>query len=225
MRDMMRFAPAAILGAGCLMISGMRTQKRVPPRTPMSAVQIAAPGYATKDTVISADERKIAGMSDYVLRLFARDSADLGFSVYIGYYDFQVQGKTIHSPKNCLPGAGWEALSASVQPVHAGGATYPVNRYMLANKGSQALVYYWYQGRGRVEANEYKVKYNLLHDAALYGRTEEALVRVVVPIDMRKLQRDGQAATYAAADSLAGQVATQLLPAVTRALPPSPAGS
>ena len=57
-----------------------------------------------------------------------------------------------------------------------------MNKYVLANQGAYAAVYYWYQGRGRIESNEYTVKYNLMHDAALYGRTEEALVRIVVPL-------------------------------------------
>jgi hypothetical protein len=43
-------------------------------------------------------------------------------------------------------------------------------------------VYYWYQGRGRVAASEYQVKWELLRDAALRARTEEAMVRIVVPL-------------------------------------------
>jgi EpsI family protein len=222
MRDVTRFAPAAILAAGCLLISGVRDQKQMEPRIPMSALPIALPGYANRDTTIAADERRVAGMSDYLLRLFQRDSADPGFSVYVGYYDHQVQGKAIHSPKNCLPGAGWEALASAVQPVPLGAATYHVNRYLLANKNQQALVYYWYQGRGRLEANEYRVKYNLMRDAALFGRTEEALVRIVVPIDPRVLAKEGPKPTYATADSLATRVAQALIPAVTNALPSAP---
>ena len=109
-----------------------------------------------------------------------------------------------------------------MQPIAIGGATYPVNRYLLANKGQQALVYYWYQGRGRVEANEYRVKWNLMHDAALYGRTEEALVRIVVPIDGEVLNAKGGPIAYAQADSLATTVARGLVPAVTRLLPTQP---
>jgi len=220
--NIIRFAPAAMLGVGCLLISGMREQKRVPPREPMARIDMGVAGYGARDTVIDDAERKVAGMSDYVLRYFQRDTLDAGFSVYVGYYDYQVQGKGIHSPKNCLPGAGWEALDASVQPVVVSGVSHPVNRYLLANKGNQALVYYWYQGRGRIEANEYRVKYNLMHDAALFGRTEEALVRIVVPIDPDKLHAAGPAATYGVADSLATRVARTLIPAVTQALPTSP---
>jgi EpsI family protein len=226
MRDPMRFAPAALLAAGCLLISGIREQKKVPPQIPMSRLAMPVPGYATRDTVIDAQERKIAGMSDYVLRFFTRadsTATDPGFSVYVGYYDYQVQGKTIHSPKNCLPGAGWEPLDASVRSVSVDGVAHPLNRYLLANGGQQALVYYWYQGRGRVEANEYKVKYNLLRDAALYGRTEEALVRIVVPVDRERLAKDGPQATYSRSDSLATSVARMLIPTVSSAMPSSPA--
>ena len=38
------------------------------------------------------------------------------------------------------------------------------------------------QGRGRVAANEYRVKWDLLRDAALRSRSEEALVRLVLPL-------------------------------------------
>jgi EpsI family protein len=228
MPELTRFAPAALLGVGCLLISGLREQLKMPPRAPMATVQLQTPGYTTKDLVVAEQERKIAGMSDYVMRVFQRDSTDPGFSLYLGYYDYQVQGKTIHSPKNCLPGAGWEQMSASVQQVAVDGRSHPVNRYLLANKGAQALVYYWYQGRGRVEASEYVVKWNLLRDAALHGRTEEALVRIVVPIVVPAGERAGpnsaaMLAVRARADSLASRMTRQLVPRVDAALPLPPA--
>lgn len=220
MADVSRFAPAALLAIGCVLISGIREQQQLAPRARISTLDLKVPGYGTRDTTVSDDERKVAGMSDYVLRFFTQDTT-VAFSVYVGYYDHQVQGKAIHSPKNCLPGAGWEQLNAGVQPVAIAGQTYPVNRYLLANKGQEALVYYWYQGRGRVEANEYKVKWNLMRDAALYGRTDEALVRIVVPVDAELLHKSAPGA-YAQADSLATKVATGLIPAVTTLLPTQP---
>jgi hypothetical protein len=72
-------------------------------------------------------------------------------------------------------------------------------------------VYYWYQGRGRVAHNEYRVKYELLRDAAVLGRTEEALVRIVVPV----ISND-----VAAADALAMRIAGDLADDVERVLPP-----
>jgi EpsI family protein len=219
MRDVTQFVPAVILLSGVLLVSGVREQLKMPSRAPMKAVQLDAPGYATGDIVVPEQERKIAGMSDYVMRSYTRDSLD-AFSIYVGYYDYQAQGKTIHSPKNCLPGAGWEQMAGGTIPVASEGKTVQVNRFLMANKGARALVYYWYQGRGRVESNEYRVKWNLLRDAALHGRTDEALVRIVIPLPPSRPGIDkGTDPAVAAADKRALEMASQLVTRVDRVLP------
>ena len=86
-----------------------------------------------------------------------------------------------------------------------------VNRYLIQKGKEQALVLYWYQGRGRVVANEYRVKWNLLQDAARPRRSDEALVRIVVPI------RRGMAES--AALEQATRIARQLVSTVSIALP------
>ncbi|GJG87931.1 EpsI family protein [Gemmatimonadetes bacterium T265] len=222
MANIVRFAPAALLGVGCVLISGIRGQQRVPPSRPLATLQVNVPGYVARDTTVDVAEQKVAGMSHYLSRLYQRGPDSPGFGVYVGYYDMQVQGKSIHSPKNCLPGAGWEPLDVGVRTIAVpGGGSVRVNRFLLANKGAQAVVYYWYEGRGRVEPSEYVVKWNLIRDAARYGRTEEALVRIVVPIDMRGLQ-PGQRPNYDPADQLATTVAAQLVPGVKNVLPAPP---
>ena len=105
------------------------------------------------DLEIPKLDQQVAGMSTYLYRSFA-PAAGPEFSLYVGYYDHQTQGKTIHSPKNCLPGAGWETLESRQSQVVAGGKYVPVNRYMIQNNGQRALGFYWYQGRGRVWASE-----------------------------------------------------------------------
>ena len=222
---MNRYVPALVLAAGCALIFGIREQHKVPARMPMKAIPMPAPGYVVKDLVVDPDEQRVAGMSDYVMRTFQRDSMDSGYSIYVGYYDFQQQGKSIHSPRNCLPGAGWEQVESDVRLVSVNGGTYPVNRFVLSNEGQQVVVYYWYQGRGRVESNEYRVKWNLLRDAALSGRTEEALVRIVLPLDMQRVRGADKHAAFAEADSLGMATARQLIPNVEKALPLPPASN
>ena len=208
MLNWQRWIPAAAFGAGCLLLLSVQRQKVMPLREPLETLPAEFAGYRGVDEVISEEEQQVAGMSDYVLRSFVRDSL-IAFSVYVGYYEQQTQGRTIHSPRNCLPGAGWEALSASREPVAVGTDSVLINRYELANGDLRALVYYWYQGRGRVESSEYKVKWDLLRDAALSGRSEEALVRIVVPIN--GLIEDP--------DALARKIAAEMVPQVERRLP------
>ena len=205
------YLPGAVLGAGCLLVAvGSTSQQTLPLRAPLSRLPAQFETYRGHDETISPEEQRVAGMTSYVLRSFSRDST-VAFTVYVGYYERQVQGKTIHSPKNCLPGAGWEAVSAGNQTLSTALGPVQVNRYLLVNKQQRALVYYWYQGRGRVEANEYRVKLQLLRDSALRGRSDEALVRVVVPIRT--------AGGEAAAGDLGARVSAQLIPRVAEVLP------
>ncbi|MGH7559491.1 MAG: exosortase C-terminal domain/associated protein EpsI [Gemmatimonadales bacterium] len=212
MRRLLPFLPAVVLALGAGLLLGVDRQRAMPLREPLSEMPATILGFEGKDRPISPDEQRVAGMDSYVLREYVRDSS-AAFSVYVGYYEQQTQGRTIHSPRNCLPGAGWEPLAVSEHEIRLPGGSHRVQRYLLAREHERALVYYWYQGRGRVSSNEYRVKWELLRDAALYGRTEEALVRIVVP-----LRGDPESR----ADTLATEVAGSVLPAVERALPTFP---
>lgn len=213
------FAPAVVLGLGHMLVSGVREQHIMAPRAALSSIPSTFEGRSGRDIIVPDEERKVAGMSDYVMREFRSDSQP-GLSIYVGYYDRQVQGKSIHSPKNCLPGAGWEIMASERVAISPDRPGSRVNRVLLANKGVQALVYYWYQGRGRIESSEYRVKWELMRDAALYGRTEEALVRIVVPLPTGKAEaKELRATRMASADRQAQRVAIQLEREVERVLP------
>jgi EpsI family protein len=209
MREWQRYIPAAVLCAGWLLLGAGTGQQRPTPLTaPLASLPRSLDDYRGADRTIGEEERRVAGMSAYLFRVFT-GPAGSAFSVYVGYYDQQVQGRTIHSPKNCLPGAGWDVVASAEERLDTPAGPVPVNRYALVNGGRKAVVFYWYQGRGRVEANEYKVKLQLLRDAALRGRTEEALVRVVVPVETDD----------AAAAALGRRVSAALVPEIFRVLP------
>jgi EpsI family protein len=183
-RNRLAWAPFAALTLSGALLLKVRAQEVVPLRAPLTSFTAAVGSFTAEDVRISEEERRVAGMSDYIMRLY-RDPADSSaiFSLYVGYYDAQTQGKSIHSPKNCLPGAGWEPIFSGVRTITMpGGGAHTVNRYIIGNGRVKALVYYWYQGRGRIASDEYRVKYELLRDKALAGRSEEALVRIVVPL-------------------------------------------
>lgn len=210
------WAPAAILAAGVVLVARVDDQQRMPLREPLGrAVPSVLEGHGAYDLEIGEGERATAGMTSYVLRAYGADpvgnAAGAAFTLYVGYYDSQQKGKTIHSPRNCLPGAGWEPLAFGVATVATAQGAVTVNRYLIQHDQERAVVLYWYQGRGRVEANEYAVKLDLLRDAALRGRSEEALVRVLVPVR----------ASEDEAFELATRVAATVIPAVDRALPAS----
>lgn len=209
--DRRAWLPAVVLGAGALLVLGIRDPNGMELRQPLATLPSEMGAYGSEDRVLAADELAANGATAYLLRYFKHPARAETFSVYVGYYAHQRNGKTIHSPKNCLPGSGWEPLSAEVRQVAVEGGTVPINRYMLVQDGQRALVYYWYQGRGRVAASEYRVKWELLRDAAFRARTEEAMVRIVVPL--------GDAAQDADADRLADETVRRLVPSLHSVLP------
>jgi EpsI family protein len=211
----MPWTPALILGLGALFTVGMDGQREMELRAPLDVtVPSEIAGQKARDVEVSKAERRVAGMSSYVMRVYSHDAGEVdqttaAFSVYVGYYTSQTRGRTIHSPKNCLPGSGWEALTSTPVALQTPGGPVIVNRYTLQRGQQKAVVLYWYQGRGRIESNEYKVKWHLLRDAAIKRRSDEALVRIVVPA---KVSEDE-------AFRMAAQVAQTLVPAVDKALP------
>jgi EpsI family protein len=206
-----QYIPAGFLLLGCLSLLRIDRQAPTPLPRPLALLPADIEGYHGQDHVLAAAQEQDAGVSAYLLRTFSRLDTLPVFSIYVGYYDIQGQGKTIHSPKNCLPGAGWEPVDGGQEQLETPLGLVPINRYLLANRDQKAVVLYWYQGRGRVAANEYRVKLELLRDAALRGRTEEALVRVVVPVTDSLAEGD--------ADRLARSVARRLVPALQVLLP------
>jgi len=200
--------PVAILTGGILLVQTIGRQSPMPLTRPLNEIPIVLEGYEGRELKVSPEEQRVAGMSSYVSRSYSRDST-AAFWVYVGYYESQTQGKTIHSPKNCLPGAGWEPLESAPVQLALSSGPVPVNRYLIAKENDRALVLYWYQGRGRISANEYLVKWELLRDATLKRRTDEALVRVIVPIT----------GTEEEAEALARRVAERLAVEVNRVIP------
>jgi len=207
---------AGLLAVGVLFTVGISTQRALPLRAGLAAaIPDTVDGYAGAPFQYPAGEVRAAGVSTYLARMYAApvsNGAVPRFSLYVGYYREQSRGQTIHSPKNCLPGAGWQAVSsATVLVPTVSGRPVRVNKYIVEDGGNRALVLYWYQGRGRVESSEYRVKWDLLRDKALRGRSDEALVRIVVPL----IGPDADTASQAVAIGAAARI----VPALFQALP------
>jgi EpsI family protein len=148
------------------------------------------------------------GVDDYVDRRYFR-AEHAPVAVYVGYYGSQRQGDTIHSPQNCLPGAGWRPIDSGRENVRVGDGAVSVNRYVITKGLERQVVLYWYQGRGRVVANEYSNKAFLMLDAARLGRTNGGLVRLITPV----------VTTTDAATREVVEFARALLPHLSRYLP------
>jgi len=179
-----------LLGAALYLAEVSRAEE-VPAREALSGVPMEIAGWrGRREPDFSAEIMKQLGADDYIVRTYT-DTANV-IGLYIGYYNSQRQGDTIHSPLNCLPGAGWQPVEQShttIQVQNAPSSTSPnspgpieVNRVVIQKGLDRQLVYYWYQSHGRVVASEYWGKIYTVLDSVRYHRTDAALVRVVTPI-------------------------------------------
>lgn len=117
------------------------------------------------------------GLSDYILANFNQvDKPAVNF--YAAYYASQRKGISPHSPRVCIPGGGWQITEIERTQVD----NLPVNRIVIKKGDMTQLVYYWFQQRGRMLANEYFMKWYLFKDALLLNRTDGALVRLTTMV-------------------------------------------
>ncbi|MDP2052425.1 MAG: EpsI family protein [Acidobacteriota bacterium] len=156
-------------------------------RTTFASFPMKIDGWeAVNDPPMEKEILAVLGVDDYLSRAYYRpDGAGVG--LYMGFYGSQRQGDTIHSPLNCLPGAGWEPLSEGRKVLaDAGGpgVDIEVNRYVVQKGLDRQLVLYWYQARGRVVASEYKSRALLIGDAIRFNRTDGSMIRVITPIPL-----------------------------------------
>ncbi len=125
---------------------------------------------------------KVLGASDYVMRDY-RSPAGQKLNLYIGYYRSQRTGTTYHSPRNCLPGTGWEMKELDpVEITTADGGTFTANKYMVKRGDYRGLMIYWYQGRGRTNSSEYWDKLGTIADSVLKNRSDGAMVRIMTQV-------------------------------------------
>jgi exosortase D (VPLPA-CTERM-specific) len=133
---------------------------------------------------MSQGDLQVLQLSDYLLARY-RGPAPREVDLYIAWYGSQDKGRYMHSPRTCLPGGGWKILEHSevqVPGVQAAGQPLRVNRVLMESRASQALVYYWFQQRGRVTTDGWLTKWHLLWDSVTTGRSDGALVRLIVPL-------------------------------------------
>ena len=166
-----------------------------------------------REDVMDPQMLAVLRADDTVSRVYA-DSADgRSASLFVAFFKSQRTGQTPHSPKNCMPGAGWVPTESARMTVQIPGRPEPirVNRYVVAKGDQKVLVLYWYQSRDRVVASEYAAKFYLVADAIRYNRSDTALVRVTVP-----MAADDDAA---AAARTANEFVQSFFPGLRRFLP------
>lgn len=201
-----------VLAAAALFLHSRSSAEVLPGRAPLQEFPAALDDWSSRTVPIEPEVRRVLGDGDFLQRIYYRGSQGEMFDVFLAYFPSQRTGSTIHSPKNCLPGAGWAPIESNRVPLTwPDGRTFHINEYIIARGLDRQVVLYWYQAHGRAVASEYWAKFYLVADAIRTNRSDGALVRVLTPV------RPGE--TLDLAKQRAGKFATLLLPHLSPYIP------
>ena len=214
MRPYWRFLSAAVLlVATALFLHARSSNEVVPPREPLASLPHQLGPWMGTDITIPQEILDILGAGDFLLRVYREPAPSQSYvDLFVAYFPSQRSGDSIHSPKNCLPGAGWSPVESSrVTLSLPGQAPFPANRYVIAKGEDRMLVLYWYLAHDRAVASEYWAKFYLVTDAMRLNRSDGSLIRVTTPL------RQGE--TIDAAQQRLMSLAGNLTPMIDRYVP------
>ena len=175
------FAATVLLLLGTTVLSGL-TARRIPETlaVPLDQIDSRIEGWtAIGDATLPAPTLHALAPTSYLVRTYRKANSEL--NLFIAFYSQQRAGESMHSPKHCLPGSGWEIWKhdSTFVPVH--GKPVQINKYSIQNSGERMLMFYWYQSKTRIIASEYLGKFLLARDTILTGHTAGSIVRITLP--------------------------------------------
>jgi EpsI family protein len=177
------FIAFIMLVAAGLLLRSISHGEAIPLRQSFAELPLHIASWSGRQLELDAKVLEILRVDDYVLRQY-RNEQGVPVELYIGYYQSQRQGATYHSPKNCLPGAGWSFLDTGKTSLHVPSrpeSAVEINKFIIQKGLDKQLVLYWYQDRGRIITSEYWAKLYMIWDAMLRNRTDGAFVRITIP--------------------------------------------
>ncbi len=122
--------------------------------------------------------------SKHEYRVYERDGEEL--SVFVGYDNRMRRGRSLLSPKNALPGRGWDVVERSSVSLGSGGPR--AERVVAQSVSGLTLSYHWYEGTERLARET--VRNVLATDQSRFRRAQPAgVIRVTTELGPDPLEQ------------------------------------
>jgi exosortase D (VPLPA-CTERM-specific) len=167
----------------------------IPPRPGLATFPMTLGEWRGTPALLDAETARVLNATDYLSADFA-DAAGDEVSLWIAYYDEQVGDSVIHSPQQCLPGAGWEYSEFEVAPAPLDpsiSSAFEINRAVIARGSQRMIMYYWLDMRGRKLTSDLLMKLYNLYDSIVMGRSDGALVRLITEVATGETEAEAEA--------------------------------
>ena len=184
---------AGLLVGAAILIQSVSHGEVIPVKKSLAELPLSIASWEGRELGMDQEILDVLKLDDFIMRSYI-SLENTPVWLYVGYYQSQRQGSTYHSPKNCLPGGGWDIMRSKPVTVQVPGfPPMTVNKVLIQKGLEQQVVLYWYHDRGRVIASEYWAKIYLVYDAMTRNRTDGALVRITLPVmtSLEEASQDG----------------------------------
>lgn len=121
--------------------------------------------------------------TDVMMHYYQRSDLEPPVSYYVAFHASQQEGSRVHSPKSCLPGAGWRIAKVEAVPLPWKGGVSTANRVLVEQGLDKQLALFWIHSNGRIIANEYVARLYIFKDVFTRRRSDGALVRLMTQVD------------------------------------------
>lgn len=203
-------AGIVLFGAVGSVLVESRTEE-VPGRETFHAFPLKIGTWQGTSGQLESMYQDVLKLDDYLLADY-RSNSSYPINLYVAYYQSQRKAHSVHSPRACMPGGGWEIKDLTqIALPHKSTAPLNINRTLIQKGDSRQLVYYWFKQRDRNLSNEYLVKWYTFWDALTRNRTDGALVRLTTPLGPDEDLRE--------ADKRLAEFAEQFTPHLARYVP------
>lgn len=170
----------ALLISSFVYLSYAEGVNRTPIRKKLALLPYDFGEWQGSDEAITDSKLQMLGVDDYIIRRYSNGQQP-DIWVYVGYFESQTEGDTIHSPKNYMAISGWTPIYSSREKIHLTSGPIKivqVNKYLVQTGVEKDLIVYWYHSRGRVVADDYLDRLDLVWDSIFKERSDSALIRL-----------------------------------------------
>jgi len=130
-------------------------------------------------STLSENVMKVLMPTEYLSRRYASESGDV-VDMYLSFFDGGPDSGRIHSPKNCVAGAGWTELSSERVVMNLGGEDVNLVKSIYAKDATREVIYYWFDMRGNTMSDEYSLKLAEITGSMFHRRRDQSFMRISV---------------------------------------------
>ena len=129
------------------------------------------------------DERTLEVLkpTDYLSREYSSDDGE-SVGLYVGYHDGGPKSGPIHSPRQCLPGSGWNRIKDEVRALDIGDRKVSYVSAVYEKDTAKQLFLYWFQVKGDILTDEYALKLMQLKNSVMSNQRDSAFIRLALSV-------------------------------------------